>query len=455
VSDRASATQVATAPAGAQAASLDVAAAYRTIPVLPEHKRFLVSGTPEKLFMDHNMPFGIASAHYNLGAVVDASIDIIGARQKELAWEAAESRRLSTIVGEVRKPLAWTNGEAALISRPETVNKVNWEALGVGPIVKWADDLVPFRFPDGSIDPDGHPYHYAYNLDDIWSLSGPLGIPWHATKWSDFSFSVVYLGFVWDLPNRTVSLQDLKRSKYLTKVREFLTPLNTNTRIEKKLAQSLNGTLSHICFVYPHGRTYLTSISAFVAIFDSKHKPRWGPTSLKHDLTWWESILSTVGTPRSLVPRGTLRDLDIWGDASTSWGIGIHFGDQWDAWQLLPNWRTEGRDIGWAESIAVELIVRMLDAMNLENAAVLIRSDNEGVIGAYTKGRGRNFQVNHAIRRVEAIGLATNVSYVLSYVESKLNKADPISRGILGPRAKQLPFYIQLPVELSPFLVHV
>jgi len=93
--------------------------------------------------------------------------------------------------------------------------------------------------------------------------------------------------------------------------------------------------------------------------------------------------------------------------------------------------------------------------MNLENAAVLIRSDNEGVIGAYTKGRGRNFQVNHAIRRVEAIGLATNVSYVLSYVESKLNKADPISRGILGPRAKQLPFYIQLPVELSPFLVHV
>ena len=34
--------------------------------------------------MDHNMPFGIASAHYNLVEVNDTSIDIIGACQKRL-----------------------------------------------------------------------------------------------------------------------------------------------------------------------------------------------------------------------------------------------------------------------------------------------------------------------------------------------------------------------------------
>ena len=44
---------------------------------------------------------------------------------------------------------------------------------------------------------------------------------------------------------------------------------------------------------------------------------------------------------------------------------------------------------------------------------------------------------------------------MLEYVESKQNKADPISRGELGPLAKQITDYIQLPEELTPFLRHV
>jgi hypothetical protein len=289
--------------------------------------------------MDHNMPFGIASAHYNLGAVVDASIDIIGARQKEMAWAASQALRAAD-TNFTSRNLRWADGEAQATSGSASEH-VAWEKLGVGPILKWADNLVPFRFPDQSSNLTSGSFHYAYDLDTIRSLSAPLGIPWHSSKFSDFAFTVTYLGFVWNLPERSVTLHEQKRLKYLSKLASFATHLENNRRIDKKLAQSINGTLSHICFVYPHGRAYLTGLSAFVAGFENKHKPRWAQPSLRSDIKWWLNILTSPSIPHSLISKGNTRDLDIWGDASTSWGIGICIGDEWDAWALRPGWKTE------------------------------------------------------------------------------------------------------------------
>jgi hypothetical protein len=109
----------------------------------------------------------------------------------------------------------------------------------------------------------------------------------------------------------------------------------------------------------------------------------------------------------------------------------------------------------WAEAIAVELVARILYERGLINTSVLIRGDNQGVIGSYGRGRGHNLHINLAIRRTEVIGTSSNLLYILQYTESKLNKADPISRGELGPLSKQITDYIQLPEELATFLRHV
>jgi hypothetical protein len=129
--------------------------------------------------------------------------------------------------------------------------------------------------------------------------------------------------------------------------------------------------------------------------------------------------------------------------------------DEWNAWQWSSSWHTEGRDIGWAEAVAVELTARILFERGMTNAAILIRGVNQGVIGSYGRGRGRNLHVNLAVRRTEVIGTSLNLSYMLEYTKSKLNRADPISRGELGPLLKQITDYIQLPEELAPFLRHV
>jgi hypothetical protein len=357
--------------------------------------------------MDHNFPFGACSAHYCLGRVVDAIVDIL-------------------------------------------------QAVKIAPVPKWGDDLFPIRSPIGTIvESDGSfAYKYSYNLTLLKDTLAPLGVPWHASKWNDFCSKPVYLGLVWDFESRTVALADHKREKYLTKLVNFL-HLNSSRRILKKDALSLLGTLSHVTVVHQDGRSYLSSLSSFISTFTNDFKPRYPRLSVIKDLEWWVLTLSHAGFTRALSHRGATQDLGIWVDASKSWGIGIIIGDEWDAWKWSAPWHNEGRDIGWAESVAVELAARILCERGVANAAILIRGDNQGVVGSYGRGRGRNLHVNLAIRRTEIIGTSSNILYILEYVQSKLNKADPISRGELGPLAKQITDYIQLPEELALYLRHV
>jgi hypothetical protein len=79
-------------------------------------------------------------------------------------------------------------------------------------------------------------------------------------------------------------------------------------------------------------------------------------------------------------------DCNIYIDASTSWGIGLIFTQQWDAWKLKPNWKGPCRDIEWLEGVALKLLIYLLNLLNLQNTHLIIFSDNQGVITAFDKG---------------------------------------------------------------------
>jgi len=147
-------------------------------------------------------------------------------------------------------------------------------------------------------------------------------------------------------------------------------------------------------------------------------------------------------------------DLNFWMDVSSSWGIGLLCEGHWAAWKWLDGWESDFREISWAEGVAVELAVCLLDVRDRSNLHVLLHSDNQGVIGAYQQGRGRNPEVNDSIRCVDIIASVQNISFSFTYVESEANLADLISRGILGCSDLQLPD-IPLPIKLSQYMVHV
>ena len=169
----------------------------------------------------------------------------------------------------------------------------------------------------------------------------------------------------------------------------------------------------------------------------------------------WCSQLEDATVIHALQPRTSTLFLDIYVDASTSWGVGLLWGRKWVAWQAVDGWKGPCHDIGWLEGVAVELTIYALVEHGLHDCCVRVYSDNDRVIGAFDKGRSRNFKVNLSICRVSILMASRNITLDLEYIETSKNPADLVSRGILGCENDRLPLDIKLPKELWGFFHHV
>jgi hypothetical protein len=106
------------------------------------------------------------------------------------------------------------------------------------------------------------------------------------------------------------------------------------------------------------------------------------------------------------VPPANAEEIHV--HASTSWGLGFIWKKKWLAWRLKDGWKADGRDIGWAEIVAVFLAVTVLVAANVRHAHFILRSDNTGVCGSFLAGRARN------VRRIFSFLYYFTLQYVLT-----------------------------------------
>jgi hypothetical protein len=144
--------------------------------------------------------------------------------------------------------------------------------------------------------------------------------------------------------------------------------------------------------------------------------------------------------------------MGFWMNASSNWGIGLMCEGHWAAWGWFKGWQSEQWEIGWAEGVAVELAIRLLDTWNISDAHILICTDNQGNMSAYQQGR--NPKINNSIHCVDVICSSRNIPLSFIYIASADNLADPVSHGTPGPLDYRLE-NIELPIELSPFIVCV
>jgi len=311
-------SQIALAPPGTQACTLDIMKFHRTCPVLPLHKPWLVvQSTPSRFFINHTHPFGAACASSNAGMIVNAVVDI-------------------------------------------------WEGEGVFPVPKYEDDLKVFRIPSASGTFVEGNFCYDYDHAKILRRIESLGISWHEEKGDDnFTFITTFIGFQWDIPQKLVSLPEAKRLKFHERVRRFLNNFSENNHPCQLIdVEKLHGSLCHVAFVYTNGCSHLPSLSNFTASFHSKDRnfiTRYPPRAMIKDLEWWLEELSSPCLAHQLRPRGPLQDLGLFVDASTSWGIGVVMGASWAAFHQSPTWKIPGQDICWLETVTVELLIYLLE----------------------------------------------------------------------------------------------
>ena len=103
-------------------------------------------------------------------------------------------------------------------------------------------------------------------------------------------------------------------------------------------------------------------------------------------------------------------NLQWWGDASSSFSVGVTIGSHWAVWKWAPGFIVGPRqsyNIGWAEAVAVELGLRLAIDLNLFSAtshqgcSFLVRSDNAGIVAVTNKGWSCSCETNKILKHVD------------------------------------------------------
>lgn len=289
--------------------------------------------------------------------------------------------------------------------------------------INWADDFTFWRYlSDGA---------YTLHEDDIYALAGELGWPWSVKKTKPFSPRFNYIGFTWDLDAKTVEVTTEKKEKYLRNLDAW----RPGHSASHKEALSLLGKLVHCTCVVRDGRSRLPALSRWTSTFRA-NRPRLKyvvPAGVLDDIAWWRARLEQTFCGMDIVDIPEPIDLDIFVDASTGWGIGLTIENSWDHWRLVEGWKSEGRDIGWAEMLAIELGLRALVERGYADAHIRMRSDNQGVVGALRAGKSRGVETNRVLQRVVTLMLERSLWLSVDWVASADNPADAPSRGMPPP----------------------
>lgn len=289
---------------------------------------------------------------------------------------------------------------------------------------------------------------FSYCTADIDALSSEMGIPWEPAKDIPFCSTPPFTGFIWNLDERTVDLSTEKRVKYLHAIAEWESK-RTHTLRE---VQKIYGKLLHAAHIIPVGRAYLTNLEAMLAMFnDRPFLPRTPPRSTPDDIDWWKNSLNNAYISQPIPGPCTVLDFHAYSDASSGHGIGIIVNGFWRAWELIPGWKRDGRDIGWAEGVGFEFLIRTIVGSQTTGVHFKVYGDNRGIVEGWWAGRSRNRASNEVFKRVHRVLASAKCSVLTRYVPSRDNPADGPSRGIYPPTKFLLP-PIDIPIELQPFI---
>jgi hypothetical protein len=452
-------------PPGSEAATRDVAEAYRTVPLhLSQWPAAVVRASEGDFYIDTCTAFGATPSAGIYGRVADAGAEILRSRGigpldkwvDDHIFFRIKSTHLS-LYNDQRA--AWARQISNSGGLKQSGSRL-WYPISDTPGDSFEEFNENCTFPLRNLSHvssrSEHDASFTYTISDIDNVSDQLGIPWERSKDQPFSGSTIYIGFKWDLDKRTVSLAPTKVGKYLDAIRDWS---NKSAHVLKDV-QTLYGKLLHASAAIPRGRAYLTSLERMMRLCaDKPFMPHRAIKSVAADLRWWTERLQRGEVACPIKPPSFVSDPRAFSDASSGVGIAVVVGSYWRAWILTPGWQTlhgAQRDIGWAEAVGFELLVRTLDILPASNPSVLVHGDNTGVVEGWWNGRHRNTEANNVFRRIHEFLLTANHLREVHtrYIPSGDNPVDEPSRGIYPPRSLLLPD-LTLPEVLRPLLSDV
>ncbi len=217
----------------------------------------------------------------------------------------------------------------------------------------------------------------------------------------------------------------------------------------------------HLAGIFTLIRPFLQSLAIFSGKFCSARARLHPSHAIVSDIRWITNLLTILQNHTNLKPA-TPKDRDWWGDASTSFGIGITVGSFWAVWKWAENITVGPNqcfDIGWAEAVAVELALHVaIDKEVLSSRHYLVRLDNTGVVSVLNKGRSRSHETNQVLKNIYTSLAKHNLRISAVCVPSRNNVTDALSCGdikgfLQGFPKAQFKALVPLPTHLFDFLI--
>lgn len=288
----------------------------------------------------------------------------------------------------------------------------------------------------------------------IVKASKALGVKTNETKYAEFAIEQKFIGLVWNVKNKTVSLTQKKLQQRKSEVDSFLSQIN----YKKSEVEKFNGKLSHLTLILPQLKAYLTENFKWAASWKSPGFRKMPPLA-REDMLFWRDCLSTL-QPTRLIPDYSVKNVGWVGDASSSYGIGILIGKGWAQFKWIPGWADPvgqpKRTIAWAETVAVRLGLLMLfKGHKVAGLSFSCLTDNTTTEGAARNRKSRDFWVNNEWKLIQNLLIQSDCDINLVRVISMDNSADRLSRGLDSSTSLNNSIRINVPPDLSSLISQV
>lgn len=283
------------------------------------------------------------------------------------------------------------------------------------------------------------------------ALCKRLGIPVAFDKLDGPSTIITFLGIELDSEQQVVRLPAAKLEELRSELDTWLRD-HTSRSVSKRDLLSIIGKLAFAARVVPAGRLFLRRlIDLSTTARHLHHHIRLNKAS-RADLQWWADYLPKWnGTTQFLEPTWTpAHDLELFTDASGSWGLGACFGNAWLAFPWTPS--QQRRPIHWKELFAI-LVAATTWAPALSRRRVRFQCDNMAVVNAWQNKSAKDPTLLALLHKLFWVAARHNFTLSLTHIPGKLNdRADALSRNqltrffSLSPQAN--PYPTKAPPEL-------
>lgn len=378
---------------GTLMAKLDIREAYRIIPIHPEERCFLGVLWDNKLYIDCQLPFGLASAPAIFSALAEA-----------LHWVLHQR--------------------------------------GVRALVHYLDDFLLLGAPGSS--------ECSVALATTLATCQELGVPIASNKVEGPAVSLTFLGIHLHSSPLMVSLP---QSKQLALQASLGNLLNAKCIRDSSTLDSLVGHLIHATKVCPLGKAFLSGF--FHALRGTSPGRTWRLNKvIRSDIAWWYYLLrswSGVSTHQFLCLGHP--EIHLFTDASGSWGCGAFVSPRW----IQVEWPsgTKLNSIALKELVPIVLAAAVWGPQ-WAGKSVLCHSDNSAVVSQVNSIHARDPKACDMLRCLAFFQAQFDFHLRATHIAGAKNVgADHLSRGRTHAFLKQFPSSLPSATQVPRPLIHL